>query len=582
MERYEFSSDRRGFPRVLSGFPVDIEIETRPSHIPASISGEIGNLSGDGASLILDSSLPVSSIVTLRLDLSPGSPQIETKAQVMWSYFLEKNKKFSCGVRFVDLEEKHREVLNKVIGEGIENNKFAPERRRSDRRTKTKELKERLWKAEVMLKKVKKTMERRVVITGLGVIAPNGIGKDAFWEAIVQGKSGVGRIKSFDTSGYDTKIAAEISDFDALNYMEKSVAKRVDRFAQFGIAASKMALKDAELDIKTEDRDRIGVSIGAGLGGMFFYERQIVAVLEGGVRKAHPLCVPRIMPNAVSGQVSIELNLRGPNLTISTACSSGSHAIGQAFENIRLGKADIMLAGGTEAPIIPYTFAAFNALRVMSKKNESPQEASRPFDKERDGFVMGEGAGILILESLEHAEKRGAHIYAEIIGYGMTGGAHHMVMPAPEGKDAAKAMSLALEEAGISPTEVDYISAHGTSTQANDRTETQAIKKVFGEYAYKVPISSIKSMIGHLIGAAGAVELIVCALAIDNSIIPPTINYRVPDPECDLDYVPNTARRSKIDIALSNSFGFGSNNAAILISKYNSLLGRVKKQNDEY
>ncbi len=570
MERYEFSYDRRGFPRILSGYPVDIEIENPPSGIPPSISGEIGNLGSEGASLLLNSSLPVSAIVTLRLDLSPHYSLIETKAQVVWSYFLARNNKFNCGVRFLDLGEKHQEVLNKLIGEGIENNKSVPERRRSDRRTKTKELKERLWKAEMVLKKVKKTMDRRVVITGLGVIAPNGIGKDTFWKATIEGKSGVDRIKSFDTSDYDTKISAEISDFDPLNYMAKSVAKRVDRFAQFGIASANMAVEDAELDLKKENKDRIGVYIGSGLGGIIFHEEQIELMHRRGPKLAHPLGVAKVAPNAVAGHISIQLGLKGLNIAISTACSSGTHAVGQAFYMIRLGKADVMVAGGTEAPITPFTFGAFNALQVLSKRNESPKEASRPFDKERDGFVMGEGAGILILESLEHAEKRGAHIYGEIIGYGMTSGAHHMVMPAPEGKDAAKAMNLALEDAGIAPTEVDYINAHGTSTRANDRTETQAIKKVFGDYAYNVPISSTKSMIGHLIGAAGAVELIVCALAIENSIIPPTINYKVPDPDCDLDYVPNTARKSKIDIALSNSFGFGSNNAVVLIKKYDT------------
>jgi len=570
MERYEFVSDRRGFPRILSGHPVDIEIENPPSDFPASISGEVGNLSSDGASLILNSSLPVSSLVTLRLDLSPGSLPIETKAQVLWSYFLEKNNKFNCGVRFLDLDEKHREVLNGLIGQGLEDNKSVPDRRKTERRAKTKELKERLWKAEMVLKKVKKTMDRRVVITGLGVIAPNGIGKDAFWKAIVQGKSGVDRIKSFDTSEYDTKIAAEVSDFDPLNYMAKSVAKRVDRFAQFGIASAKMAIEDAKLDLGKENKDRIGVCMGSGLGGVIFHEEQIEIMYRKGPQSAHPLGVPKVAPNAVPGHISIELGLKGPNIAISTACSSGSHAVGQAFYMIRLGKADVMVAGGAEAPITPFTFGAFNALQVLSKRNESPKEASRPFDRERDGFVMGEGSGILVLETVEHAEKRGAEIYGEIIGYGMTSGAHHMVMPAPEGKDAAKAMILALEDADISPNEVDYIHAHGTSTRANDKVETQAIKKVFGDYAYKVPISSIKSMIGHLIGAAGAVELIVCALAIHDGIIPPTINYKVPDPECDLDYVPNTARKSKISIALSNSFGFGSNNAVVLVGRYNA------------
>jgi len=570
VEKYEPSSDRRGLPRILSGLPVDIEIENPSSDFPARISGELGNLSSEGASLILDSSLPVSSLVVLRLDFFPEFSPVETKAQVIWSYFLERNNKFNCGVRFLNLEEKHREVLNKLIGEEIENNKSVPERRKSDRRAKTKELKERLWKAEMILKKVKKTMDRRVVITGMGVIAPNGIGKDVFWDAIIHGKSGVDRIKSFDTSDYDTKIGAEVLNFDPLNYMSKSVAKRIDRFAQFGIACSKMAIEDARLDLGKEDKDRIGVCAGSGLGGVLFHEEQIELMHRKGPKSAHPLGVPRVAPNAVPGHISIELGLRGPNMAICTACSSGSHAIGQSFYMIRFGKADVVVAGGAEAPITPFTFGAFNALQVLSKRNESPKEASRPFDRERDGFVMGEGAGILILEALEHAEKRGANIYGEIIGYGMTSGAHHMVMPAPEGKDAAKAMTLALEDAGISPNEVDYIHAHGTSTRANDKVETQAIKKVFSDYAYKMPISSIKSMIGHLIGATGAVELIVCALTIESSIIPPTINHKVPDPECDLDYVPNTARRSKIDIALSNSFGFGSNNAVVIVKKYES------------
>jgi len=569
MERYEFSSERRGFPRILSGYPVDIEIENAPSDFPTAISGEVGNLSSDGASLTLNGSLPVSSIVTVRLDLSPDSPQIESKARVIWSYFLEKNNKFNCGVRFLDLEEKYRGILNNLVEDGIKNNQSVPERRRSERRAKTRELQERLWKTEMIIKKVKKTTERRVVITGLGVIAPNGIGKDTFWEAIVQGKSGVDIIKSFDASEYDTKIAAEVSDFDPLNYMEKSVAKRVDRFAQFGIASAKMAIEDAKLDLRKENRDRIGVCIGSGLGGVLFHEEQMMQGYRKGIDRLNPLCIPRITPNAVSGHISIGFGLTGPNTVISTACSSGSHAIGQALDTIRSGRAEVMLAGGVEAPLTPFTFGAYCALKVLSKKNDSPKEASRPFDKMRDGFVIGEGGAVLVLETLEHAEKRGAHVYAEIIGYGMTSGAHHMVMPAPEGKDAAKAMSLALEDAGIAPTEVDYISAHGTSTPQNDRIETKAIKEVLGDYAYKIPISSTKSMIGHTIGAAGAIEALVCCLTIESQIIPPTINYKYPDPECDLDYVPNKSRKAKIRTILSNSFGFGSNNACLIIKKYN-------------
>jgi len=408
---------------------------------------------------------------------------------------------------------------------------------------------------------------RRVAITGLGAVAPNGIGKAKFWEANVKGTSGVGFIKSFDTRDFQTKIGAEINDFKPLEYMSQLTIYKTDRFSQFAIACSKMAFEDSKLDLHQEDTNRIGVVIGTGLGGMFFYEKQILAMYEHGPKKVHPGSVPRIMANAPASQVAIELKLRGPNLTINTACASGSHAIGQAYELILQNKADIILAGGTEAPFSPYTYAAFDALTVMSKRNDSPEKACKPFDKERDGFVMGEGAGILILEELDHALNRGASIYAEIIGYGANSGAFHMVIPVKEGGDAAKAMAEALKEANISPEDVDYISAHGTSTIANDKAETLAIKEVFGGYAYEIPISSTKSMIGHTIGASGAFGAIVCALTIDTNIIPPTINYECPDPECDLDYVPNKARRKKVDVALSNSFGFGSNNATLVFRR---------------
>lgn len=351
------------------------------------------------------------------------------------------------------------------------------------------------------------TRRRRVVITGLGVVAPNGIGKVEFWEANVKGRSGVDFIKSFDTRDFQTKIGAEINDFDPLEFMSKSTIHHTDRFSQFAIACSKMAYEDSTLDLHQEDSDRMGVIIGTGLGGMFFYEKHILMMQEYGPKKVPPGSVPRIMANAPASQVAIELNLKGPNLTIATACASGGHAIGQAFELILQDKADIIFAGGTEAPFIRYTYAGFDALRVMSKRNDSPKKASRPFDKERDGFVMGEGAGILILEELDHALNRGTRVYAEIIGYSANSGAFHMVIPVKEGRDAAKAMAEALKEAKVSPKDVDYINAHGTSTIANDKAETQAIKEAFGDYAYKIPISSTKSMIGHTIGASGAFEI---------------------------------------------------------------------------
>ena len=411
--------------------------------------------------------------------------------------------------------------------------------------------------------------KRRVVVTGLGVVASNGIGKDQFWQANIKGQSGVGVIKNFDPSDYQTKIAAEVKDFDPLQFMPEITANRTDDFSQFAVACARMAEKDSGLKLNEEDPYRLGVILGSGLGGMFFYEKQILTVYEHGPKKAHPSAVPRVMPNAPAGTVSIELNLKGPNLTIATACASGNHAIGQAYEMIRTNKADVIFAGGTEAPIVAYTFAAFDNLRVMSRRNDiPPQEVSRPFDRQRDGFVMGEGAGILVLEELEHALKRNATIYAEIIGYGLTSGAGHMVVPVPGGEDAARTMRLALVDAGISPDEIDYINAHGTSTFTNDKAETLAIKNVFRESAYKIPISSTKSMIGHAVGAAGAIEAVVCCLTIKNNIIPPTINYRDPDPECDLDYVPNEARRQKVDVVLSNSFGFGSSNATLIFRRF--------------
>lgn len=412
-----------------------------------------------------------------------------------------------------------------------------------------------------------KMKKRRVVITGLGVVAPNGIGKDEFWQACVEGKSGVDLVMSFDTSDLDTKIAAQILDFDSLKYMSPQVARRTDRFVHFGLASAKMALEDSGLDLEKIDKYRTGISIGSGLGGVLFHESQMIAGYEKGINRLNPLCVPRITPNAVSSNIAIEFNIRGPNTAISTACASGTYAIGQAFRTIQYNEADIIFAGGVEAPLTFFTFGAYCAMRVLSQKNDSPHEASRPFDKERDGFVLGEGGAVLILEELSHAIKRNAHIYAEIIGYSSNSGAYHIVLPEPQGKDIARVIKAALKDADITPQDVDYINAHGISTSVGDKAESLAVKQVFGKHAYNVPISSNKSMIGHTIGAAGAIDAVTSVLAIKNNLIPPTINYQYADSDCNLDYVPNEARKARVNTVLSNSFGFGNNNASIVMKK---------------
>ena len=410
--------------------------------------------------------------------------------------------------------------------------------------------------------------KRRVVITGLGVVACNGIGKDNFWQANVQGRSGIGKITRFDTQACDTHIAGEIKDFDPFQFMPADVAKKVDRFVHFGLACSEMAIQDSRLDLESQDKQRMGVIIGSGLGGMMFHEEQMVAILEKGVNRINPSSVPRISPNAVSSHIAIRYGFLGPNMVISTACASASHAIGEAFRKIQWGDMDICVTGGVEAPLTRLNFGAYCALRVVSKKNDFPEEASRPFDLQRDGFVLGEGGGIVILEELNHALKRNAPIYAEVAGYASNSGARHMVMPDLSGDDAARVMADALKDAGLDRSNVDYINAHATSTVANDRAETKAIKNVFGERAYKIPVSSTKSMIGHSLGAAGGIEAVVCALAIKNKFIPPTINYKDKDPECDLDYVPLEGRRAQLNHVLSNSFGFGNCNACIVFSDF--------------
>lgn len=410
-------------------------------------------------------------------------------------------------------------------------------------------------------------MKRRVVITGMGVMTSLGHDLDTFWNHLMEGKSGVSLIEAFDVSEYPTRIAAEIKDFQPDDYMDKKESRRMDRFVQFAVASSLMALKDANLNIQTDmDPERAGVYVGSGIGGLGTWEDQHNILLEKGPKRVSPFFIPMMIANMASGQISMQTGAKGPNSTAVTACATGTHSIGDSFKLIQRGDADVMIAGGAEATIRPTGMAGFCALRAMSTRNEEPEKASRPFDTDRDGFVMGEGSGILILEELEHAKKRGARIYAEVIGYGMSGDAYHMTDPDPEG--AARCMKKALKDAGISPEEVDYINAHGTSTPVGDRSETTAIKTAFGDHAYKLAISSTKSMTGHLLGAAGGVEAVITGLTIVNRRIAPTINVDNQDPECDLDYVPNQAREADVRIAMSNSFGFGGHNATIILKRF--------------
>ncbi len=411
-------------------------------------------------------------------------------------------------------------------------------------------------------------MNRRVVVTGLGAVTPVGIGKEEYWKALLAGKSGIERITRFDPSDYSTQIAGEVKDFDPAQYIDKKEAKRMDRFTQFAIAATKMAFDDAGINLEQEDRTRIGTVIGTGIGGMDTLHDQYKLLFEKGPGRISPFFVPMMIANMAAGQTSITFGLQGPNTCVVTACATGTNSIGDAFKIVQRGDADVMVAGGTEAAISPAAVAGFSSMKAMSTHNEEPQKASRPFEKDRSGFIMGEGSGIVILESLEHALARGARIYAEISGYGYNADAYHITAPAPEGVQAARCMAMAIKDAGLEPAAVDYINAHGTSTPLNDKNETLAIKSLFGEHAYKMAVSSIKSMTGHLLGAAGGIECIASALTIANNIIPPTINYDTPDPELDLDYVPNKAREQIVNVALSNSFGFGGHNATILLRKY--------------
>ena len=411
-------------------------------------------------------------------------------------------------------------------------------------------------------------LNRRVVVTGLGAITPLGNSIDILWENALSGSSGLGPITRFDASELPVRIAGEVKDFQPEDWIEKKEIKKMDLFIQFALAASFNAVEDARLKITEENAERAGVIIGTGMGGLPAIEHFHKLILEKGHRKISPFFIPMLICNLASGQVSMRYGMKGPNSCVATACATGSHAIGDAFRIIQRGEADIMLAGGSEATITSLAVAGFASMKALSNRNDDPQGASRPFDADRNGFVMGEGAGVVILETLESARSRGADIYAEVVGYAMTADAHHMTMPDPDGAQVARCISLAIKDAGCDPTEVDYINAHGTSTPFNDKFETMAIKKVFGEHAYELAVSSSKSMIGHLLGAAGGVETILTALAIKNGVMPPTINYQTPDPECDLDYIPNESRPGAIRVALSNSFGFGGTNATLAFRRF--------------
>ena len=409
-------------------------------------------------------------------------------------------------------------------------------------------------------------LSRRVVITGLGAITPVGNDVETFWNSIKSGVSGIDFITRFDTSEFKVKIAAEVKGFDPLVYMDRKEAKRMDVFSQFAIASAKQAVEDSKLDLEAIDKNRFGVIIGSGIGGIDTIEKEQTKFLQRGPSKVQPLFIPMIISNMAAGNVAIKFEARGICTTVVTACATGTNAIGEAYRMIQYGTADIMLAGGTETSITPLSIAGFTNLTALSK-SEDPKRASIPFDAERDGFVMGEGAGVLVLESLEHAQKRGARIYAEMVGYGSTCDAYHMTSPSPDGEGAARAMDLAIKEAGITPDEVSYINAHGTSTPLNDKFETIAIKTVFGENT-KVPVSSTKSMTGHLLGAAGAIEGIICVKAMEEGFIPPTVGYSIADPDCDLDIVPNVGRKADLKYVLSDSLGFGGHNAVILMKKW--------------
>jgi 3-oxoacyl-[acyl-carrier-protein] synthase II len=410
---------------------------------------------------------------------------------------------------------------------------------------------------------------RRVVVTGMGVITPLGNTVKEYWQALLEGRSGAGPITLFDATQYDSKFACEVKGFDPMKYMDRKLAQRADLFALYGIAACQEAMKDSGLNLEKENRERIGVVFGSGIGGMWTYHKQFMNLIEGnGPRLISPFFIPMLIPDIAAGRISMIYGLKGPNYATVSACATSSHAIGDAFMLIQRGNADVMVTGGGEASICPMGVGGFNALKAMSTRNDAPQKASRPFDKDRDGFVLGEGGGILVLEELQHAMSRGANIYAEIGGIGFTGDAHHITEPAPGGEGAVRAMRLAIQDAGLTPEDVDHVNTHGTSTPVGDKCETAAIKTVFGDRAKKIAINSTKSMVGHLLGAAGVVEAVATIMAIQNNKVHPTINQENPDPECDLNYIPNKAQDWNVNVAISNTFGFGGHNATLLFRRY--------------
>lgn len=411
-------------------------------------------------------------------------------------------------------------------------------------------------------------LKHRAVITGMGVVSPVGNHLDEFWNSLLEGKSGIGLLTRFDTANLPTKVAGEVKNFEPTDWINKKDSRHMDRFAQFALAAAKMAVQDSGLDLEKVDKERAGAVMGCGIGGVITFEEQKEVLISKGSGRISPFFVPMLIGNMAAGHLSIEFGLQGASMTVVTACASATYAIGEALRIIQRGEADVVLCGGTEAPITELAFAGFCSMKAMSTEQENAEQACRPFDKRRSGFVMGEGAGVLILESVEHAEARGARIYAELAGYGNSSDAYHITTPVPGGAGAARAMRLALKDAGLNPEDVDYINAHGTGTGPNDATETDAIKTVFGSYASKLAISSTKSMTGHLMGAAGAIEAVICAFSIDRGAIPPTTNYGQPDPQCDLDYVPNIARKQEVNVAMSNSLGFGGHNATIVLKKF--------------
>ncbi len=410
-------------------------------------------------------------------------------------------------------------------------------------------------------------MKRRVVVTGIGMITPVGLDTESSWQGLVSGKSGIGPITQFDDKAIPTQIAGEIHGFEPEKFIEPKEIKKMDRFIHLAIAASQMAMDDSGLKITPENADRVGVMVSAGMGGLPAIEKVHDAYREKGFRRITPFFIPMTIINEAAGILSIRYGAKGPNISIVTACATGTHSIGEAFKIIQRGDADAVIAGGTESCICPLGVGGFNAMKALSTRNDEPQRASRPFDATRDGFIMGEGSGVVILEEMESAQKRGARIYAEVVGYGASGDAYHITSPAPNGEGAARCMAAAMKDAGVTPADMGYINAHGTSTKYGDELETMAIKAVFGDRAYKIPVSSTKSMTGHLLGAAGGVEAVITVLALDRGVLPPTINLENPDPECDLDYIPHTARKAQADVAMSNSFGFGGTNACLVFRR---------------